>query len=253
MEESKAAASDLLPLSKVDRGGSITVRLIGHFGGSEAGQIDLGLLSNEWRGPQSVVQPTALEAASRRAFEVTASLVALVFTAPLFLLIAAAVVVVSPGPVFYIQERVGLNGRLFQLIKFRSMRVDAEVSGAQWASKNDPRVTSVGQLLRLTRLDELPQLLNVLAGSMSVVGPRPERPVFVQQLQAIIPHFDDRTLVRPGITGWAQVNYPYGASVEDAHQKLAYDLFYLKHRSMRLDLRIILRTVGVVCTQAGSR
>ena len=119
--------------------------------------------------------------------------------------------------------------------------------------ENRPRVTSVGQLLRLTRLDELPQLLNVLAGSMSVVGPRPERPVFVQQLQAIIPHFDARTLVRPGITGWAQVNYPYGASVEDAHQKLAYDLFYLKHRSMWLDLRIILRTVGVVCTQAGSR
>lgn len=152
-----------------------------------------------------------------------------------------------------IVDRVGLNGRLFQMIKFRSMRMDAEADGAQWAAKGDTRVTPLGRVLRLTRLDELPQLFNVLAGSMSLVGPRPERPVFVTQLSAVIPSFEDRTLVRPGLTGWAQVNYPYGASVEDTRRKLAYDLYYLQHRSLWLDAKILLRTVGVVCTLSGAR
>ena len=190
---------------------------------------------------------------ARRSLDVMLSLVALVFVTPVLALIAAAVALTSRGSVFYVQERVGLNGRPFRLVKFRSMRVDAEAGGAQWAVHRDTRVTALGRALRLTRLDELPQLFNVLSGSMSLVGPRPERPVFVTKLRAAIPHFEDRTLVRPGITGWAQVNYPYGASVEDAREKLAYDLCYLQHRSLWLDLRIMLMTVRVMCARSGAR
>jgi lipopolysaccharide/colanic/teichoic acid biosynthesis glycosyltransferase len=134
------------------------------------------------------------------------------------------------------------------------MRVDAEAGGApRWASRRDDRVTRIGRLIRLTRIDEIPQALNVLAGHMSLVGPRPERPAFVAELASAIPHYDDRAVVRPGITGWAQVNYPYGASVEDARMKLAYDLYYVKHRSLFLDLLILVATVRVVLFQEGSR
>ena len=152
-------------------------------------------------------------------------LAGLVLTLPLLLLVAVLVKLDSPGPVLYQQKRVGLGGRTFTLVKFRSMGVDAEAAGPRWASERDPRVTRLGRLLRLTRVDELPQLLNVLAGSMSLVGPRPERPHFVEQLTQAIPHFANRVAVKPGLTGWAQMNYPYGASVEDARQKLAYDLY----------------------------
>ena len=180
-------------------------------------------------------------------------LAGLILTLPLLLLVAVLIKFDTPGPVFYRQERVGLGGRTFVLVKFRSMRVDAEAAGPCWASERDPRVTRLGRLLRLTRIDELPQLLNVLAGSMSLVGPRPERPHFVEQLTQIIPHFTDRIALKPGLTGWAQVNYPYGASVEDARQKLAYDLYYLQHRSLLLDLRILLATVCVVLCGRGAR
>ncbi len=181
------------------------------------------------------------------------SLAGLALTLPLLLLVAVSVKLDSRGPVFYRQERVGLGGRTFVLVKFRSMRVDAEAAGPRWASEHDPRVTRLGRLLRLTRMDELPQLLMVLAGSMSLVGPRPERPHFVGQLTQAIPHFADRIAVKPGLTGWAQVNYPYGASVEDARQKLAYDLYYLQHRSLLLDLRILLATIRVVLCGSGAR
>ena len=206
-----------------------------------------------WTGPHCLAGTGRLENGLRRGLDIALSAAGLLFCLPLFVLIAAAVAATSRGPVLYQQERVGLQGRPFRLIKFRSMRVDAEAGGAQWAAKSDTRVTRLGRLLRLTRLDELPQLLNVLAGSMSLVGPRPERPVFVTQLNAMIPYFEDRTLVRPGLTGWAQVNYPYGASIEDARRKLAYDLHYLQHRSLWLDLWILLRTVGVFCTLSGAR
>jgi lipopolysaccharide/colanic/teichoic acid biosynthesis glycosyltransferase len=160
----------------------------------------------------------------------------------------------SRGPIFYRQERIGLHGRPFSLIKFRSMVVDAEVGGvARWASRQDPRVTRIGRLIRLTRIDELPQILNVLRGDMAFVGPRPERPSFVEELGRIIPHYDDRACVKPGITGWAQVNYPYGASVEDARMKLAYDLYYISRRSLFLDLLILIATVRVVLLQEGAR
>ena len=140
------------------------------------------------------------------------------------------------------------------LIKFRSMRIDAEAAGqAVWASRQDPRVTRIGRIIRRARIDEIPQVFNVLKGDMAFVGPRPERPAFVEELRREIPHYDDRAVVKPGITGWAQVNYPYGASVEDARMKLAYDLYYVKRRSLFLDFLILIATVRVVLFQEGSR
>jgi len=164
------------------------------------------------------------------------------------LLVAMVVRLSEPtGPVFYCQQRVGLFGRLFSIMKFRTMRVDAESeSGAVWAMKGDPRITPVGRFLRMTRLDELPQIFNVLRGEMSIVGPRPERPEFVEQLSKEISWYEERENVLPGITGWAQIRYPYGSSVEDSRRKLEYDLFYMKHMSMSLDLQIILRTLRIV-------
>jgi exopolysaccharide biosynthesis polyprenyl glycosylphosphotransferase len=176
------------------------------------------------------------------------------FTLPLMLIAALVIKCDSRGPVFYRQERVGLNGRRFALLKFRSMRQDAEADGRPvWAAARDDRITWVGGFMRRTRIDELPQLFNVLCGEMSLVGPRPERPHFVDHLGKIIPFYDERHTVLPGITGWAQVNYPYGASVEDARQKLAYDLYYIANRSLLLDLRILLATVAVVIFQKGAR
>lgn len=176
------------------------------------------------------------------------------FTLPLMLIVALAIKWDSPGPVFYRQERVGLNGRRFALLKLRSMRQDAEADDRPvWAAALDDRITRVGGFMRGSRIDELPQLFNVLRGDMSLVGPRPERPYFVDQLGKIILAYDDRHTVLPGITGWAQVNYPYGASVEDAQQKLAYDLYYIANRSILLDLRILRATVGVVIFRKGAR
>jgi lipopolysaccharide/colanic/teichoic acid biosynthesis glycosyltransferase len=158
------------------------------------------------------------------------------------------------GPVLYRQERVGLRGQVFTLLKFRSMTQDAEVNGSPvWAAQRDPRITRVGWFIRKTRIDELPQLYNVLRGYMSFVGPRPERPYFVNRLAQSIPYYQERHAVKPGITGWAQVNYPYGASLEDARNKLSYDLYYLKNRGLFLDLIILIRTVRVVLWPDGAR
>jgi exopolysaccharide biosynthesis polyprenyl glycosylphosphotransferase len=176
----------------------------------------------------------------------------LVFTAPLMALIAIVIKLDTPGPAIFSQERVGLRGSRFLVHKFRSMRCDAERhTGPTWAKENDDRVTRVGAFLRKCRLDELPQLLNVLRGEMSFIGPRPERPYFVDLLKTRIPFFDLRHYVKPGITGWAQVMYPYGASVEDSHRKLEYDLYYAKNLSLSLDLLILLKTVGVVIKGEG--
>jgi lipopolysaccharide/colanic/teichoic acid biosynthesis glycosyltransferase len=194
-----------------------------------------------------------LDAAVQRAADIVLSLTLLVFTLPLMLLTAVLIRLDSPGPVLYRQERVGLHGRPFTLLKFRSMRTDAEARGPVWAAQSDPRVTRVGAFIRLVRIDELPQLLNVLRGQMSFIGPRPERPHFVAQLEQALPFYRDRALVKPGLTGWAQVNYPYGASVEDARAKLSYDLYYVKHRSLLLDLLILVATVRVVLFQRGAR
>jgi exopolysaccharide biosynthesis polyprenyl glycosylphosphotransferase len=188
-----------------------------------------------------------------RVLDVVAATLLLVATLPLSVLTALLIKLDSQGPVLYRQERVGLDGRIFTLCKFRSMRTDAEEAGPAWAVHRDPRVTRVGGLIRRLRIDELPQLFNVLSGEMSLVGPRPERPHFVEQLAEVIPGYRDRTRVKPGVTGWAQVNYPYGASVEDARAKLAYDLYYVKHRSLLMDVMILISTVRVVLFQEGAR
>lgn len=189
----------------------------------------------------------------KRALDVMISLCLLSLTAPITLLAALAVRLESPGPVIYRQTRVGLHEKEFTVYKFRSMRQDAEKNGAVWAAENDARVTRVGRLMRKTRIDELPQLWNVLKGDMSFIGPRPERMEFVKQLKKTIPYYGMRHTVKPGLTGWAQVSYPYGASEEDARHKLEYDLYYIKNLSILLDIRILLKTMGVVLFPAGAR
>ncbi|GAN76738.1 exopolysaccharide biosynthesis polyprenyl glycosylphosphotransferase [Acidisphaera rubrifaciens] len=190
----------------------------------------------------------------RRVADIVGSLVLLVLLLPLMLVTALAIRLTSPGPALFRQERVGLHGRPFMLLKFRSMRADAEAGGRPvWATQRDPRVTPIGGFIRRVRIDELPQLINVLRGEMSFIGPRPERPYFVRQLADEIPGYNERHRVKPGISGWAQVNYRYGASVEDGRIKLSYDLYYVKHRSLALDLEIALATLRVVLLQEGSR
>jgi lipopolysaccharide/colanic/teichoic acid biosynthesis glycosyltransferase len=176
----------------------------------------------------------------------------LVVTAPLMVLIAIAIKLDTPGPAIFSQERVGFLGGRFILHKFRSMRQDAEkLTGPIWAREADDRITRVGTILRKCRLDELPQVWNVLRGDMSFIGPRPERPYFVELLKTRVPYFDLRHYVKPGVTGWAQVMYRYGASVEDAHHKLEYDLYYAKNLSLTLDFVILLKTIGVVIKGEG--
>jgi exopolysaccharide biosynthesis polyprenyl glycosylphosphotransferase len=175
----------------------------------------------------------------------------LIVLSPLMLLVVLAIKLDSSGSVFYTQIRTGLNGNLFKLYKFRSMYQDAEKQGVQWTQKSDPRITRVGYWLRKLRIDELPQLWNILQGEMSLVGPRPERPEFDAQLKKDIPYYEMRYLVKPGITGWAQVLYAYGASVEDAYEKLAYDLYYIQNYSLWLDVVIFFKTIGVVILGKG--
>jgi sugar transferase (PEP-CTERM system associated) len=190
----------------------------------------------------------------RRIISVVISLIGLVIAAPLIPLIVLAIRLDSEGPVFYTQTRVGKGGRPFKLVKFRTMRHDAEAAnGAQWASNNDPRVTRVGRFLRFSRLDEIPQLWCVLKGDMAFVGPRPERPEFVEWLSREIPYYGVRHMVRPGLTGWAQVKYKYGSTVEDAREKLQYDLFYMKNASIGLDLLIMFQTIKTVLLSRGAQ
>jgi len=189
---------------------------------------------------------------TKRFIDMLVSVCGLVVLFPLFLLVAVSIKLDSPGPVMYRQLRVGLYGRPFLIWKFRSMEQDAERSGPQWAQANDSRITRVGKLLRKTRIDEFPQLINVLRGEMSLIGPRPERPLFVQELRKTIPYYDLRHTVSPGITGWAQVKFRYGASEEDAHMKSQYDLYYVKQLSFALDMRILVQTVRVVLRGEGA-
>jgi sugar transferase (PEP-CTERM system associated) len=189
----------------------------------------------------------------RRLVSIAVSFVGLAMCLPFIPFIILAVRLSSPGPVFFRQTRVGLRGRLFTVFKFRTMRQDAEVKGAVWATENDPRVTSLGRFMRKTRIDEIPQLWNVLCGQMSFVGPRPERPEFVQWLSNAIPYYDLRHLIRPGLTGWAQVRYEYGASLEETKQKLEYDLYYIKHLSLGLDMLIMFETIKTIVLRRGAR
>jgi sugar transferase (PEP-CTERM system associated) len=188
---------------------------------------------------------------SRRLASILISAVGLIVSLPIVPIVALLVKVSSPGPALFIQERVGWHGKTFRIYKFRTMRQDAEASGAKWATKNDPRITAIGRFLRKTRLDEIPQLWCVLKGDMSFVGPRPERPEFVQWLSDAIPYYNLRHIIRPGLTGWAQVRYNYGASIEETKEKLKYDLYYIKHMSVSLDLLIMFKTIKTVLLWRG--
>jgi len=189
----------------------------------------------------------------RRLVSILVSLTALTICLPFIPFIMLAVRLSSPGPIFYRQVRVGLNNHPYAVIKFRTMRQDAEVNGAVWAAENDPRITSLGKFMRKTRLDEIPQLWNVLRGEMAFVGPRPERPEFVEWLSREIPLYELRHMIRPGITGWAQVRYRYGASLEDTKNKLEYDLYYVKHQSVGLDLLIMFETIKTIILRRGAQ
>jgi exopolysaccharide biosynthesis polyprenyl glycosylphosphotransferase len=190
---------------------------------------------------------------TKRWLDIASSALSLILSLPLCLFVALAIKLDSSGPVFYRQERVGQDGKTFTMLKFRSMRNDAEENGPKWAAINDDRITRVGRFIRKYRLDEIPQMINVLKGDMSFIGPRPERPIFVDKFAREIPYYPQRHVVRPGISGWAQIRYPYGASKEDALEKLKYDLYYIRHFSIFFDISIILETGKVVLLGKGSR
>jgi sugar transferase (PEP-CTERM system associated) len=212
----------------------------------EAKRVDLAWIELGWFLYSDGYRFGPIDRALKRLLDVAVSLVVLGFGAFLLVPAAVAVKLQDGGPVFYAQTRVTRGGRLFRILKLRTMRVDAERAGAQWAAAGDNRVTRVGRFLRHTRIDEIPQLINVLRGDMSLVGPRPERPEFIGQLADKIPLFEERLTVNAGLTGWAQINYPYGASIEDARAKLGYDLYYVKNFSILFDMLILLQTLRVV-------
>ncbi|MCW3835282.1 TIGR03013 family XrtA/PEP-CTERM system glycosyltransferase [Sphingomonas canadensis] len=233
----------------------VHVNEISTFLERETGRVDLQSVNPSWLiFSDGFSSGRMLSSMFKRLFDVTASLALLVLALPLIVLGAIAVKLDSKGPAFYRQRRVGLYGQGFDIIKLRSMRTDAEVAGqAVWAEKDDPRITRVGRIIRKTRVDELPQCWSVLKGEMSFVGPRPERPQFVEDLEQQLPYYAERHMVKPGITGWAQINYPYGASIEDSRQKLEYDLYYAKNYSPFLDLLILLQTARVILFPEGAR
>jgi sugar transferase (PEP-CTERM system associated) len=219
----------------------------------ETRTVDLDALKPSWLFYSDGFRCGPVDEFLKRAFDVVVSSSLLLLTLPLLALTACLIKLETPGPVLYRQERVGSHGRVFTILKFRSMRIDAESAGPRWAAEGDPRVTRVGAIIRKLRIDELAQILNVLRGDMSFVGPRPERPFFVAELAKTIPYYSERHWVRPGITGWAQINFPYGASTEDARRKLTYELYYIKNQSFFLDVVILLQTVRVIFWNQGAR
>jgi sugar transferase (PEP-CTERM system associated) len=234
----------------------ITITNLITFFEREQGKVKLSLIDPSWLIFSQGFDATPLRKASKRIFDVSSTLVMLVLLWPLMLLTALAIWIESGprAPILYRQERVGERGKTFPLIKFRSMRTDAEKDGvARWASKQDDRVTRVGRFIRKVRLDELPQLWNVLRGDMSLIGPRPERPQFVAELEKKINYYNLRHCVKPGLAGWAQLNYPYGADEKDAAEKLKYDLFYVKNHNFTLDLIILIQTFEVILFRRGAR
>ena len=220
----------------------------------ETGRVDLDSVNPSWLiFSDGFSSGRAISSAAKRLFDIAASSLLLALTAPVIALFALLVKLDSKGPAFFRQTRVGLFGQDFAVIKLRSMRTDAEANGAQWATRDDPRVTRLGKFIRKVRIDELPQAWSVLKGEMSFVGPRPERPEFVAGLEEQLPFYAERHMVKPGITGWAQINYPYGASIEDSRHKLEYDLYYAKNYTPFLDLLILLQTLRVVLWHEGAR
>ncbi|GAA0323902.1 TIGR03013 family PEP-CTERM/XrtA system glycosyltransferase [Sphingomonas oligophenolica] len=233
----------------------VHVNEISTFLERETGRVDLQSVNPSWLiFSDGFSSGRMLSSLFKRLFDIAASLVLLILTLPLILVTAIAIKLESRGPAFYRQRRVGLYSVGFDVIKLRSMRQDAEVDGkAVWAEKDDPRITRIGRIIRKLRIDELPQTWSVLKGEMSFVGPRPERPQFVDDLEQQLNYYAERHMVKPGITGWAQINYPYGASIDDARQKLEYDLYYAKNYSPFLDLLILLQTIRVVLWPEGAR
>ncbi|GAA5076132.1 TIGR03013 family XrtA/PEP-CTERM system glycosyltransferase [Lysobacter panacisoli] len=239
-------------LTCVQRGVAMTD--LSTFFEREAGIVTTNLVDPSWLVFSGGFDHSTSRCFNKRGFDMLAASLLLLLTWPLMALVAVLIRLESSGPILYQQTRIGEGGRPFELVKFRSMRVDAEGDGvARWAQRGDDRTTRVGRFIRLTRLDELPQLFNILRGEMSIVGPRPERPQFVDMLSREIRYYAVRHCVKPGLTGWAQLRYPYGASVRDAEEKLKFDLFYVKNHGLVFDLIILLQTVEVVLFQRGSR
>jgi sugar transferase (PEP-CTERM system associated) len=257
---------DHVVISLLERRGMMPVRQLLHlkFAGVKVedahsfyermtGRIILERLSPSWLILSDGFRKSTLLVVAKRAIDVVLSLVSLVLSLPLLAVTAAAIALESGGPVLFRQERTGLNGKSFEMLKFRSMYKDAEAGGPQWAATGDHRITRIGKWIRKFRIDELPQVINVLRGEMSIVGPRPERPEFVSMLEEQIPFYGLRHFVRPGITGWAQVKYQYGASVEETKTKLEYDLFYIKHLSVMLDFAVLFETAKVMLSGRGAK
>jgi len=251
--EERRNALPLKDLLRVKTAG-VHVNEFSSFLERETGRVDLDTVNPSWLiFSDGFSSGRMISSGAKRIFDVLASALLLIVTLPVIVLFALLVKLDSKGPAFFRQSRVGLFGQNFDVIKLRSMRTDAEVDGAKWASKDDPRVTRIGKFIRKVRIDELPQAWSVLKGEMSFVGPRPERPEFVSDLEEQLPYYAERHMVKPGITGWAQINYPYGASIEDSRHKLEYDLYYAKNYTPFLDLLIILQTIRVVLWHEGAR
>jgi sugar transferase (PEP-CTERM system associated) len=220
----------------------------------ETGRCDLNGLRPSWFIFAEGFTGGPIQQAVKRGLDIVLSAVLLVLTVPIIAATALAIRVESPGPIFYLQDRIGLNGHVFKIIKFRSMAVDAESDGnAVWAARNDPRITAIGRIIRKFRIDELPQIINVVKGEMSFVGPRPERPEFVAELTDRVSYYSERHRVKPGITGWAQLQYIYSDSIEGGLKKLQYDLYYVRHYSLLLDLFIVIQTARVILWPSGVR
>ncbi len=241
-------------LLKMSLTGDVNIEECTSFFERVTGQVHIDMLRPSWLIFSGRPKDTRLTTALRDVIHRSLGLIGLIFSLPISLLAVILIKLESKGPVFYKQERVGKNGRIIKVIKFRSMRTDAEKDGVPiWATSNDDRVTRVGRVIRKIRVDEIPQFWNIIKGEMSFVGPRPERPHFVAQLAEEIPFYEHRHLAAPGLTGWAQIKYPYGASVEDARQKLQYDLYYIKNQSLALDFVIVFETVKTVLFGKGGR
>jgi sugar transferase (PEP-CTERM system associated) len=235
--------SELLQLSLA---GTVNIEEGASFYERVTGRVSLSMIRPSWLIFSSRGRQARISGIARTAVHRLVAFLGGVLSLPIALVTAAVIRLESSGPILYKQERVGKNGRPFKVMKFRSMRVDAEKAGPVWASKNDDRTTRVGKIIRKLRIDEIPQFWNILRGEMDFVGPRPERPHFVSQLAEEIPYYEQRHLIAPGLTGWAQIKYPYGASVEDARQKLQYDLYYIKNQSLMLDAIILFETIKII-------
>jgi sugar transferase (PEP-CTERM system associated) len=250
VEDARGLPVDLLLQWKLN---GIAVTDYATFWEREVGYISLDAFDPNWFVYGEGCSRGWLGRAIKRLLDIVVSFGLLVASAPLLCGVALLIKWETPGPILYRQQRTGQFGKPFTLFKFRSMSVEAETAAPKWAQQNDPRVTRVGRFIRSTRIDEFPQLVNVILGHMSLIGPRPERPFFVEQLCREIPYYAERHVVRPGLTGWAQINYPYGASIYDARRKLEYDFYYLKNQSILLDLYIMISTIRVILFREGSR